>query len=172
MTKIYNFSDVQVQANRGGYTGGLVLRDEAFQNLRHLHSGKPVDSFIEGLDYREFEHEEVFYAGLVGRSFGHIMAEFVHRLLYAKDFQIPILVVVSKPIQTMAKVDNTFKQVLNYFGISEDRILLLTEDVKVKTVFTVKQQSCLKGGIDNLSYIEDLTQYSVIAIRINKNTLH
>jgi tetratricopeptide (TPR) repeat protein len=169
------FENQRVQAFRHPFVakmlGGPVFRDPKLAQFRHKRGDEPSDSFDDAATYLRYLQGDWGYFGAKSDHFGHILAEMIHRILPTKLFFPELrqyLILTAIDDSSSVGIDSlcpTFREVLDFFEIDPQSILVLNEDVVVERLSICEQGSCL-GGKPNPWYLQALGEFSTK--RLNK----
>ena len=151
----------RVQPMRG-LSGGVLLNPE-WKLLRQQKKWHPIDDFDETLQHEDYIDDEYIYGGPIGHlHFGHVMAEFVHRLvpsiqsfgsgkfLFAARYRGP---------NNFDQMPEWFQQILSFLGLNKHNTKIINHPTRVKRLHICQQGSCLGGDPDH-SYLNLLSAFS------------
>lgn len=151
----------QVQPMRG-FSGGVCLGSE-WDALRQQRGWKTIDSFDDRLEENSIIEGEYIYGGPIGYlHFGHVMAEFVHRIVPSlqRFGSGRFLFVAREGARTgFADQPNWFRDILGFLGLGAHNTLIVNAACRVERLRICQQGSCL-GGPAEKSYLDLLQAFS------------
>jgi hypothetical protein len=147
-----------------GFRGGVVLGDgQGDSRLRHSRYWKAVDSFRLAPTSSEVVKGAYTYWGPYYEHFGHMMAEFVHRVIPSMNFDFPknyiLIGDVNLPRSKDIKPPHYFRDILYFLDINFDDILIINNDATVERLFICEQGSDFGGG-PKFGYLDHLDRFS------------
>ncbi|WP_417698541.1 glycosyltransferase 61 family protein [Psychromonas sp.] len=109
------------------------------------------------------------YAGPFYNHFGHIMTESIHRLFAFDDSYDGVIFCsagyTNKTVLTQ-EVPNYFLEIINYFGINEEKLIILRETTTIETLDVFECGSRLQhGAIDEyLDRLKEIRKKNSLAV--------
>lgn len=144
------------------FCGGLVLtaKDE---RLAQRRGNKPSESYAEHADYPNKISGEMIYGGPIHGTFGHFMAEMVHRivpsrLLHGRGPFLFATFAGDRKITSFDTLPAYKRDVLALLGVQQDDLRLISENTIVEQLFVAEQGSELQLG-PKPGYLADLHDY-------------
>jgi len=154
-------NDARVQPMRG-VSGGVCLGSE-WDALRQQRGWKPADSFDDCPGEDTIIEGEYIYGGPMGHlHFGHVMAEFVHRIVPSlqRFGSGRFLFVAREGARTgFAQQPHWFQDILGFLGLGAHNTLIVNAACRVERLRICQQGSCL-GGPSEKSYLDLLQAFS------------
>jgi hypothetical protein len=128
-----------------------LIVDPDWHSLRHTRYGRPVDQVPPDADSQHTLRGKYVYGGPVYHHFGHVMAEMVHRLApsQAALAERRILFVADRGNKSLTHFENLpffLREVLSFFSISPDQVLIIERDCIVENLLIFEQGSDFGGG--------------------------
>lgn len=119
----------------------------------------------------EYNNETVIYGNFFYKHWGHFIIDIVSRLWYLLEYNDKLKVVFTTMLHDdSTKIDGNYKEFLNLFGISDDRILLINKPTKFKKII-IPDCSIYPGKYYTKEYIKIFEKVSNSVIR-NYNIPH
>lgn len=161
---ILPFQHPQVAPPPQGFRGGLVLpNDPAWDPLRHTRYGKPVDAAYEPATSPEPLQGRFVYAGGIYHHFGHILSEFVHRIVPSQPLdqnQHWLLVYTPKhPNTRLSLFAQHVQEIYGFLGVTDENSFIVTQPVQVEELLVSESGSDF-GRTPKPGYLQMLKEYS------------
>jgi hypothetical protein len=121
---------------------------------RHCRQGVPVDDEPEGVEPTKVLAGPLAWGGAITTHFGHQVADFSSRLLPTLAERADMRVAFSmhqehvRHFHSLNKTPTYFLQILDWFGITHDRVELITEPTLVERLAVAPQGEQQKGGVE------------------------
>src|ERR1700722_10663001 len=147
------------------FLGGPVLLDKEFAHFRHKRNDRAFDRFDEHAQFHRYLRGQWAYIGPKYPHFGHILAEMVHRIPPTKMLLPNVkkhLIVTTFDDDSGPTVDTlcrAYREVLDFFEIQSETVLILNENAIVQRLALCEQGSNL-GGEQLPWYLDALREYS------------
>ncbi|PSJ48033.1 hypothetical protein C7H85_04340 [Zobellella endophytica] len=136
--------------------------------VRHRHRDAPVDDkpLFEPSDNIETINTPLLWCGPITQHYGHQIADFLTRLpaYKEKDGLYCFSPRTSSSIKTLSDTPRFFQDMLKWYNIPEDRVLIVSKPILAKKLFCLPQQERLTadGGIPpSQEYLDILTENTI-----------
>lgn len=143
--------------------GGPIWPDfENQKSARHNRGGIPVDILPEESSEERIDIDEpCVWIGFAHWQFGHLVGEFLTRLpLSIRERPDDLYLFVAEPGKTAASLPRFFWDLIDWYGLRRDRVLIVTTPVTARELRVAPQGEHLPFCPPEPYYIELLEQIS------------